>query len=291
MVSKLSPLFVLPIVAFAATAASAADMPVVMPPDEVAPVNYMSIEGGPLWNNGGFDQAWDKYGDIDDEQGFYVAATYRRLFRPEWDWQVTATGTWVDTSSSDRYVGRDIRFKSDLKFQTIDFDFGYHPGANPLNRILFGVRALHLDDRLSLTDDFGTNGSFDGSGWAFGPRAGFQTETMLGASQFGFVAEGSGSVLFGNFKRDYFDSYVPEEDGPVSSSDDDSRTIYNLEALAGFSWHATNQFTLTAGYRVQKWWGLRDGATATASDGGGYSISAEEDPLFHGPFLRAATTF
>jgi hypothetical protein len=284
MASKLSPLFVLPIVAFAATAASAADMVVVMPPDEVAPVNYMSIEGGPLWNNGGFDASADKYGDVDDEEGFYVAATYRRLFKPEWDWQVTATGTWVDTSSS----GSAGDFESDLKFQTIDFDFGFHPGGNPLNRFLIGIRALHLNDELSLTSGGATYGTYESEGWAFGPRAGFQTETMLGGSQFGFVAEGSGSVLFGSFDKDYFDSIGD----PPSTSSDDNETIYNLEALAGLSWHATSQFTLTAGYRVQKWWNFRSGATATDSDlPEVYTISADEDPLFHGPFLRAATTF
>src|SRR5690606_3131571 len=114
----------------------------------------------------------------DDEQGFYVAATYRRLFKPRWDWQVTATGTWVDTSANTSIPGAgDVRFESDLDFQTIDFDFGFHPGANPLNRILFGVRALHVDDSLKLLEDGFVDGSYEGSGWAFGPRAGFQTET------------------------------------------------------------------------------------------------------------------
>lgn len=285
MASKLSPLFVLPIVAFAATAASAADMVVVMPPDEVAPVNYMSIEGGPLWNNGNFDETEDKLGNIDDEQGFYVAATYRRLFKPEWDWQITGTGTWLDTSAS----GEDTRFESDLRFQTIDFDFGYHPGANPLNRFFLGARALHLDDDIRVNGvEFGNdwNSSYEASGWAFGPRAGFQTETMINGSQFGFVAEGSGSILFGKIDKDYFDS------GDGGSSSDDTDTIYNLEALAGLSWHATSQFTITAGYRAQKWWGLRDGATATNTEAGNfYSISADEDPLLHGPFLRGAMTF
>lgn len=284
--SKLAPLFVLPVVALAATAASAADA-VVMPPDEVAPINYMSIEGGPLWNNGNFDETEDKFGNIDDEQGFYVAATYRRIFKPEWDWQVTFTGTWLDTSARENSP-QPSRFESDLKFQTIDFDFGYHPGANPLNRFLLGVRALHLDDEIRINGEvFGNpwSSSYEASGWAFGPRAGFQTETMINGSQFGFVAEGSGSILFGKIDKDYFDS------GAGDSSSDDTDTIYNLEALAGLSWHATSQFTITAGYRVQKWWGLRDGATATNTQAGLYEISADEDPLLHGPFLRAATTF
>lgn len=284
---KLSPLFVLPLMAAVAPSAQAADMPEpVMPPAEVSPINYMSIEGGPLWNNGDFDQAYDKYGDIDDENGFYVAATYRRMFQPDWDWQVTVTGTWVDTSAS--VDGDFLKFESDLDFQTVDFDFGYHPGANPLNRLLFGVRALHMRDRLNIKSFGGQveEASYEAKGWAFGPRAGFQTETMLGGSQFGFVAEGSGSILFGSFDRDYFDGFGD----PSSTSSDDSSTIYNLEALAGLSWHATSQFTLTAGYRVQKWWNLRENATATYSNQD-YTISAEEDPLFHGPFLRAATTF
>jgi opacity protein-like surface antigen len=285
MSSKLSPLFVLPLMAVAAPLAQAADMvEPVMPPAEVSPINYMSLEGGPVWNNSGFDESSDKYGDIDDEDGFYVSATYRRLFRPDWDWQASLAGTWVDTSSS----GEEGRFESDLDFQTFDFDFGYHPGANPLNRFLFGVRVLHMNDEMTLTDEGFEYGSYDSEGWAAGPRLGFQTETMLGGSQFGFVAEGSGSILFGSFDRDYFDF----EGDPSSSSSDDSRTIYNLEALAGISWHATSQFTLTAGYRAQKWWNLRDGATVSDSRiGVDYSADADEDPLFHGPFLRAATTF
>ena len=282
MPSKLSPLFVLPLFVVAAPVANAADA-VVLPP-EVNAIDYLSFEGGPLWNNANFDRSSDKYGKMADEDGFYAAATYRRLFKPEWDWQITATGTWVDTSSTGGFG----RFKSDLDFQTIDFDFGYHPGANPLYRLLFGIRTLHMNDRLTLTDGGFEYGSYEGKGWAFGPRAGFQTETMLGGSRFGFLAEGSGSILFGSFDNKYFDSVL----APPTTSSDDHRTVYNVEALAGLTWHATNQFTLTAGYRIQKWWNLRSGATAT--DGSlfpPYSVSADKDPLFHGPFLRVAVTF
>lgn len=276
--SKLSPLFVLPVIALASTGAHAADMvEPVMAPDVVAPVNYMSVEGGPTWNAGDFDPSSDKYGNMDDEDGFYFAATYRRMFRAEWDWQISAAGTLLDTSTSVEDGFR--RFESDLKFQTIDFDFGYHLEANPLNRFFFGVRALHLDDQMSLVENGFQFGYYDSKGWAFGPRAGVQTETMLGASQFGLVAEGAGSILFGAFDSNNIDEDIRS---------DDNRTVYNLEGLAGLSWHATQHFTVTAGYRVQKWWNLRDGAAMTD---GFYSVSADEDPLIHGPFLRAATAF
>ena len=279
MTSKLAPLFVLPLFAVAVPNANAADMPVTLPP-EVDAVNYLSVEGGPVWNNGNFDRSSDKYGKMDDEDGFYGAVTYRRLFQPQWDWQITGTATGVDTSSSDGVN----RFKSDLDFQTIDLDLGYHPGANPLNRLLFGIRALHLNDSMTLTGGATRRGSYGAEGWAFGPRAGFQTETMLGGSQFGFVAEGSGSILFGNFDNSYYDWLAP------STTSDSHRTVYNIEALAGLSWHTTSQFTLTAGYRLQKWWNLRAGATVTDSLEP-YSVTADKDPLFHGPFLRAALTF
>jgi hypothetical protein len=96
--------------------------------------------------------------------------------------------------------------------------------------------------------------------------------------------EGSGSILFGNFDNSYYDGLAP------STTSDSHRTVYNIEALAGLSWHTTSQFTLTAGYRLQKWWNLREGATVTDSLEP-YSVTADKDPLFHGPFLRAALTF
>lgn len=278
MASKLTPLFVLPL--FAVVDANAADMPVMLPP-EVDAVNYLSVEGGPLSSDGKFDRSSDKYGRMSDERGFYGAATYRRLVHPQWDWQFTATGTAVDTSSSNFWT-----FRSDLDFQTVDLDLGYHPGANPLNRLLFGIRALHLNDTMTLSNGGGLYGSYGADGWAFGPRAGFQSETMLGGTRFGFVAEGSGSMLFGNFKHNYYDGLA----APTTS--DSHRTVYNIEALAGLSWHITGKFTLTAGYRFQKWWNLREGATVTDSTTNPpFVVTADKDPLFHGPFLRAAITF
>jgi hypothetical protein len=282
---KSKPLFVLPLMA-AAPAANAADMPV-MPPSEVSPINYLSIEGGPVWlhealSESGGEIGEDKFGDIDDQNGFYAAISYRRMFNPNWDWQITGTATWFD-ELDERSDDFDSRVRSDLDFQTIDLDAGYHFNGNPLTRFLFGVRVLHSEDSLSYTADFGRNETFDAEGWAVGPRVGFQSETMLGNSNFGFVAEASGSILFGSFDVDTFTS----ETG-TSSSSSDSRTLYNLEGLAGLSWHASDRLIFTAGYRLQQWWNLREG-TSVSTDG--YSLTADDDPLVHGPFLRAATTF
>lgn len=282
---KSKPLFVLPLIA-AAPAANAADMPV-MPPPEVSPINYLSIEGGPVWLHEALDESGaevdgDKFGDIDDQDGFYAAISYRRLFNPNWDWQITGTATWFD-ELSDSADAFNSRVRSDLDFQTIDLDAGYHFNGNPLTRFLFGIRVLHSDDSLRFTADGGRDERFDAEGWAFGPRVGFQSETMLGNSNFGFVAEASGSILFGSFDVDTFTS---ETD--TSSSSSDSRTLYNLEGLAGLSWHASDRLIFTAGYRLQQWWNLREG-TSVSSDG--FTLTADDDPLVHGPFLRAATTF
>jgi opacity protein-like surface antigen len=283
---KSKPLFVLPLMA-GMPVASAADMPV-MPPPEVSPINYLSIEGGPVWleealsDSGEFTDE-DKFGDIGDQDGFYAAITYRRMFNPNWDWQITGTATWFDelSDSSDDFGGN---IRSDLDFQTIDLDAGYHFNGNPLTRFLFGIRVLHSDDSLRFTADFNTRQTFDAEGWAFGPRVGIQSETMLGSSNFGFVAEASGSILFGSFDTDTFTS-----DTGTSDSYSDSRTLYNLEGLAGLSWHASDRLTFTAGYRLQQWWNLREGTSI--SDFGDFFLTADGDPLVHGPFLRAATTF
>jgi len=281
MSTKLSPLFVLPLIA-TAPVANAADAPV-MPPPEVSPINYLSIEGGPVWMEGDIEETGDdKFGDIDDQDGFYAAITYRRLFNPNWDFQATVTGTWLDEiSGNSDPAGADFTFTSDLDFQTIDLDAGYHFNGNPLTRFLFGVRVLHSEDSLFYDDNGNPASTFDAEGWAVGPRLGVQSETMLGSSRFGFVAEASGSILFGSFDVD-FDGFF----GTGTSSE--SRTIYNLEGLAGLSWHATDSFTFTAGYRAQQWWGLRDDTSISFPD---YSLSADEDVLIHGPFLRGAVTF
>jgi hypothetical protein len=285
---KSKPLFVLPLMA-AVPAANAADMPV-MPPPEVSPINYLSIEGGPVWLDGDLNEEsafGDKFGDIDDQDGFYAAITYRRMFNPSWDWQITGTGTWLDEINGrggDSF--EDFRFWSDLDFQTVDLDAGYHFNGNPLTRFLFGVRVLHSKDSLSYDDDGNPLSTFDAEGWAFGPRVGIQSETMLGGSQFGFVAEASGSILFGSFDVDIDDFF-----GDRSSSD--TRTLYNLEGLVGLSWHATERWTFTAGYRAQQWWNLREGTSVSALsfDDTIYSLSADEDPLVHGPFARVGMTF
>lgn len=252
-----------------------------MPPPEVSPINYLSIEGGPVWMEGDLEESGDdKFGDIDDQDGFYAAITYRRLFNLNWDFQVTATGTWLDEISGNTDpAGADFTYNSDLDFQTIDLDAGYHFNGNPLTRFLFGVRVLHSEDSLRYDDQGNAPVTYDAEGWAFGPRVGVQSETMLGGSRFGFVAEGSGSVLFGSFDVDTRNN---------DASPDDSRTIYNLEGLAGLSWHATDTMTFTAGYRAQQWWNLREGTAVTL---GGYTLSADDDVLIHGPFVRGAVTF
>ncbi len=276
---KSKTLFVLPLVG-AAPVANAADMPV-MPPPEVSPINYLSFEGGPIWMEGDLSESGeDKFGDFEDQDGFYAAITYRRFLNPTWDWQITATGTWLDDISGSSFENAEnFRYSSDLDFQTIDLDAGYHFDGNPLTRFLFGLRVLHSKDELNYDDSGNPASTYKADGWAFGPRVGVQSETMLGSSRFGFVAEASGSILFGSFDIDTENN---------DASTDSSRTVYNLEGLAGLSWHATDTWTFTAGYRLQQWWNLREGTQISI---GGYTLSADEDPLLHGPFLRAATTF
>mgnify|MGYP001151585567 CR=1 FL=1 len=282
MALKSAPLFVLPLLAVATTSASAADL-AEAPPPEFSPLTYISIEGGPVWSNSSLNEPnRDKFGDIDDANGFYAAATLRRMFNPSWDWQITGTGTWFSTLDA---KGEFSEAHSDLDFQTVDLDLGYHVNGNPLTRLLFGARLLHSNDSLDyIYGDGGFNFdySYEAEGWAIGPRVGLQSETMLGGSQFGFVAEGSGSVLFGSFDVDRHDW----DSGGSSSSQ--SRTVYNLEGLAGLSWHPSTNVAFTIGYRAQQWWNLREGAGINAD---GYRLEADEDVLVHGPFLRAAVNF
>jgi len=298
---KASPLFVLPVLAITASAAHAADMvynEVVPEPQPVA-VNYVALEGGIIWADQGIVDVddRDKFGNIRDDRGFYVAATYRRLVNPEWDWQTTVTGTWLkgrEVAESrefpEEYQPWELgRVKSNLTFQTADVDVGYHPGANPLMRLHIGLRGLHSSDKLNFWSSYDDLvQKVDTEGWAIGPRIGFQSETMLGDSKFGFVAEASGSILIGRFKTEYSEQHY-WEDEPYTESYSDTRAVYNLEALAGLSWHATDSLTITAGYRAQKWWGLRNNTAFPASSYS--SISVDKDILLHGPFLRVGMTF
>lgn len=285
MASRSTPLFVLPLLAIAANTATAADL-VETPPQEFSPLTYISIEGGPVWVDSDIrasDQ--DKLGNVEDGTGFYAAATFRRMFDPSWDWQITGTGTWLGEATADGLFDEKVR--ADLDFQTADLDFGYHFNGNPLTRLLFGARVLHSTNSLNYDSgvDFVGRSSYDAEGWAIGPRVGLQSETILGASKFGFVAEASGSVLFGSFD-------VDRNNLGASESSSESRTLYNLEGLAGLSWHASDNLTFTIGYRAQQWWGLReDTSVVGAGFIGDYSIDVDEDVLVHGPFLRAGLTF
>jgi opacity protein-like surface antigen len=285
MASRIAPLFVLPLLAATAAPASAADLAPEPPPivESFAPWTYVSIEGGPVWTDNGLNQPeFDKFGDIEDGTGFYAAATLRRMFNPSWDWQLTGTGTWLPDINASNEDGDTAH--SDLDFQTVDFDFGYHFNGNPLTRLHFGARFLHASDSLDyFSEGYDEYFSYEAKGWAIGPRVGLQSETMLGKSRFGFVAEASGSVLFGSFDVDRHYS-----SGGTSTSSNESRTVYNLEGLAGLSWHASDRMTFTVGYRAQQWWDLRKGA---GIDADGYLLQADEDVLVHGPFLRAAVTF
>jgi hypothetical protein len=286
MASRSAPLFVLPLLAVAATSASAADLaeepvPVV---ETFAPWTYASIEGGPVWTNSSIEEFGDdKFGNIENGKGFYTAATLRRMFSPSWDWQLTGTATWLSEIKASNGWGDTA--SSGLDFQTVDFDFGYHFNGNPLTRLHFGARFLHSTDSLRYYDSFLNSAfSYDAEGWALGPRIGLQSETMLGKSQFGFVAEASGSVLFGRFDVDRYDALLDER-----SSSSDSRTLYNLEGLAGISWHPNNKVAFTVGYRAQQWWDLRKGAGIDTDSN--YRIDVDKDVLVHGPFLRAAVNF
>lgn len=281
MPSRSAPLFILPIMAFAANTANAADLVETLPP-EFTPITYISIEGGPIWTDHGIrDTADDKFGNIEDGKGFYAAATLRRIFAPDWDWQITAIGTWLDETSAGDADSLDGRVRTDLDFQTVDLDFGYHLDQNPLTRLLFGARILHSTNSLGFRNDWVAE-TFNAEGWAVGPRVGFQSETMLGGSQFGFVAEASGSVLFGNFNVDI------DSEWRGSGSFRDTRTLYNLEGLAGLSWHVTDSLTLTGGYRAQQWWGLRKGTSVGLVND---RLSVNENVLVHGPFARLGLTF
>jgi len=285
MAIRSAPLFILPLLAVAASNAHAADLIEAPPPQEFSPLTYISIEGGPVWVNSDIRSSdQDKLGNVDDGTSFYAAATLRRMFAPNWDWQITGTGTWLGetTAEGDQYGDK---AKADLDYQTADFDFGYHFNGNALTRVLFGARILHSTNSLSYDNGFDSRLTYDAKGWAVGPRVGLQSETMLGASKFGFVAEASGSVLFGSFD-------VDRNDYDSSGSSSESRTVTNLEGLAGLSWHATDNMTVTVGYRAQQWWGLRK-ETSVVGEGfdADYKIDVDKDVLVHGPFIRAGLTF
>lgn len=288
MHSKSTPLFVLPLLAIMTPEVNAADL-VVPPPTEFIPATYISAEGGLIWTDYGIAESGDdKFGDIQDDDGFYAAVTFRRNINPSWDWQVTGTATWLNGISARNAFFGDY-FDTDMDFQTVDVDLGYHPGDNPQTRILFGARFLHATESLNYSEEFNEfSRTFNSEGWAVGPRIGFQSDMPLGNSNFGFVTEASGSILFGTFDTDVSGEDWGAEFWKQSSSN--TRIVYNLEALAGLSWHPTQSLTFTAGYRAQQWWGIRNNTRIVVSDFD-YSLRADDDILVHGPFARVGLTF
>ena len=101
----------------------------------------------------------------------------------------------------------------------------------------------------------------------------------LGNSQFSFLAELSGSVLFGHANLDRDGNLF--DPTPFSGQ----RTTYNVEALVGLGWQLSEDKTLTVGYRGQQWWGLRNADLINTLDS---FIEVSDEKLIHGPFARFA---
>jgi hypothetical protein len=285
---KAAPLFVLPLLAVT-TVAEAADpvaspvyIPPPAPPPAFQPLWHAHVEGGPVYSDPGFDINIfggddDKFGDIPDERGFYLGGALRKLFRPNLTWQIAVTGTWFDPLI--RFGddgGVDARLASDVDFQTLDIDLGF---GDLHNRAFAGLRVLHVTDFLSYENEDGDFGSIDAAAWLLGPRVGVAAELPLGNSQFSFLAELSGSALFGHANIDTAGNIF--DPTPVSGQ----RTTYNVEGLVGLGIQLGQDMRLTVGYRGQQWWGLRNADFLGTDDA---EIDVSDEKLIHGPFARFA---
>lgn len=269
-----SPLFVLPLVA-AASVANAADIGPVVVQQAVAPISFeptthFHVEGGLVFSASRItEEEGDKFGEFPNDRGFYVGAVLRRLFAPNWSWQIGAGYTLLHELEVDRI---ESTLFSNLRFETFDAEFGFHPGGDIHNRVFGGLRVLHSTDSLELVT-IGPSFLSVGEAWLVGPRVGVSGQLPLGSSSFSFVAELSGAALFGTAEvfLDGFDASGP-------------RMAFNLEGLGGLAWSSPGGATITIAYRAQQWWGLRQ---ATEVD----TILVDTNKLIHGAVVRLGFDF
>ncbi len=214
--------------------------------------------------------------DVPDFSGPYFAMTVGTQIMPLVDLRarvslVSASAgesdfTYFDPEDEEDKLGT---LDTGLDYQMLDIEAGYTPALSDdfEVRLVAGVRAMRLTDRLMVDDKNGTD-FYDNEFLGAGPRVAIEASTRFGGTPFGASASAGGSVLFGRMER--------RIDGEVEDTID--KTIGMLDAKATLDYHVTEQAKLSLGYRAEKLYGAHDFVVDDAAIAG--------DQLTHGPVLE-----
>ncbi len=155
-----------------------------------------------------------------------------------------------------------------LNYDMIDFELGrpFYNGKKLTVKPFFGVRGGWIKQQYSpvLTYDTGSTINYPTAGagtrsWLVGPRAGFNTNWLLGKG-FRFFGDFSASLLYQRFKLKYhYTSYADYTTPAARFKDKFSYITPNINFFAGFGWgtyfdHNNWHFDVLAGYEFENYW-------------------------------------
>lgn len=272
--------------------------------DAMVPDGYFfSVEGGFLMSDNTL--AEDKLGsigsagvvDIQDNRGYRAAISLGKRIDPFWDLRIRGSinhqresvSSFTTTSGGSGFFGT---YRTDFDFENLDFEVGYMPAldGNFNVRLFAGVRGLHFRDSqaFSLTEDklgglmvdLDVDSEFIGAG----PRLGASASTRLGDSNFGISGMVAGAMIHG-VQRTTASETVSSGGSLIvdgTLTDEEWKTILDIEGSLGLDYFFAEQTKLTLGYRAEQLFNVS----------GPFSPDGESaNRLVHGPFLRFESTF
>lgn len=263
---------------------------------------YLSVTGGYLFNrsedNFSVDPTDNKVGNLEPLQpgseAWFTALVMGQRIDSHWDWRASAQSIMSsedDSAASPPNTGDTEWASNELSVITLDLEAGYHPDliAGVDLRVSAGPRVVLAENNISYgyEDDgggkLGELGQYDheNSVSAIGPRLGIDALIPLMEDGPRLVLASSGSVLFGDFEKDF--SYDRTNTGRGGFNIANNGTIYNLEGSAGIQFNVLSNASLEFGYRAQQWWNLLESVDDAKSGDGEFS-SSRTDAFMHGPY-------
>jgi hypothetical protein len=155
----------------------------------------------------------------------------------------------------------DVGVKSRLSMNVIDLDYNsarYQPWPRWDLRWTIGARIATVFYDTSISNDAFSQ-SASNYFYGAGPHAGLELERKLSfLPAFGFFVKGDASVLIGQVKQRFSESFV-DEAGDVVSTTTWQRKTQSVEVLnfqAGASYTPTDYLRFTLGYQYEHWFSL-----------------------------------
>lgn len=159
-----------------------------------------------------------------------------------------------------------------------------------------GVRGLHYTDSLDKLGSvsFTSGGPPETVAWDFmfgsefigaGPRIGMEGSTRIGNSNFGISGMLAGAVIHG-LERTSGTVSVSYSGGTITPpfpSEEEWKTVLDVEAALGLDYYLAEQTKLTLGYRAEQLFNV--------SSSSFYASGGSPHRLVHGPFLKAVSEF